>query len=77
MHGKPFYIAGPDDNVRRIVALLTRAVGEGNFDFVAPLPADDALAPLEDDEDDAPAIESPARRHRSIWRLPLFGRNRV
>jgi hypothetical protein len=29
--GKPFFVAGPHDNVRAILAKLTRTAGEGNF----------------------------------------------
>lgn len=32
--GKPFYINGPNDDPRRIIAQLTRAVGAGNFEYV-------------------------------------------
>lgn len=35
--GKPFYVAGPDDNVRLILRKLERSVGEGNFDFMHPM----------------------------------------
>lgn len=35
--GKPFYIAGPRDNARKIVVQLNRAVGEGNFHFIVPV----------------------------------------
>lgn len=46
--GKPFFVAGPYDNVRRIIAQLTRAVGEGNFDFmVAAGPVDDLVEGLD------------------------------
>jgi hypothetical protein len=34
--GKPFYIAGPDDNVDQILGILKRNAGEGNFDFLHP-----------------------------------------
>jgi len=37
--GKPFYVSGPDDDPRRVVAQLRSAVGEGNFDFAAGGPA--------------------------------------
>ena len=33
--GKPFFIAGPFDNSRRIMETLRDSIGEGNFDFVA------------------------------------------
>lgn len=34
--GKPFYIAGPNDNVTKILTVLEMNVGEGNFDYVFP-----------------------------------------
>lgn len=37
--GKPFYLAGPDDDVRHVVKTLERRVGPPpNFDFFAPMP---------------------------------------
>ena len=38
--GKPFYIAGPADDFRTIINTLRKNVGEGNFDFMAPLISD-------------------------------------
>ena len=35
--GKPFFIAGPDDNVKSIVKKLERKLGEGNFDLLLPM----------------------------------------
>jgi len=35
--GKPFFIAGHDDNIDFIVRKLERAVGEGNFHFLLPM----------------------------------------
>lgn len=32
--GKPFFVSGPDDNIRAIVNQLKRTAGEGNFDFI-------------------------------------------
>ncbi|MFL5801811.1 MAG: hypothetical protein ACJ8CR_08710 [Roseiflexaceae bacterium] len=32
--GKPFFVAGPYDDARRIVAQLLRTVGEGNFHYL-------------------------------------------
>jgi hypothetical protein len=32
--GKPLFIAGPFDNVNKIVSTLNRTVGEGNYDFL-------------------------------------------
>ena len=39
--GKPFFIAGPYDNVDRIMAKLTRKLGSGGFHFIAPLVGDE------------------------------------
>lgn len=36
--GKPFYINGPYDNPKKIIAKLNAAVGEGNFDFMIQAP---------------------------------------
>lgn len=36
--GKPFYIAGPHDDFMTIIETLNKNVGEGNFDFITPLP---------------------------------------
>ena len=35
--GKPFYIAGPDDDFEAIIETLRKNVGEDNFHFIAPL----------------------------------------
>ena len=35
--GKPFYIAGPFDNSRKILETLSNSVGEGNFEFVSTI----------------------------------------
>ncbi|MCX7046974.1 MAG: hypothetical protein NTX50_15980 [Candidatus Sumerlaeota bacterium] len=35
--GKPFYIAGPRDNVDYIMRVLKQKVGEGNFNFLVPV----------------------------------------
>ncbi len=34
-NGKPFYIAGPHDNVTRILRQLEKTAGPGNFDYIA------------------------------------------
>ena len=36
-NGKPFYIAGPHDNVGRILKQLEKNPGPGNFEYFAPL----------------------------------------
>jgi hypothetical protein len=33
MDGKPFYISGPYDNLRQILATLNRSVGVGNYEY--------------------------------------------
>jgi hypothetical protein len=35
-NGKPFFIAGPYDNVARILKQLEKTAGAGNFDFMTP-----------------------------------------
>lgn len=35
--GRPFFVAGPFDDVPRVMTHLDRAVGPGNYTFVAPL----------------------------------------
>ena len=35
--GKPFFFAGPYDNVDRIIRILNRNVGEGNYNFILPV----------------------------------------
>jgi hypothetical protein len=44
--GKPFFVNGPYDNVDKILEQLTRAVGEGNFEYFLQ------VGPLDDDDDD-------------------------
>jgi hypothetical protein len=36
-NGKPFFIAGPHDNVARIMKQLEKNAGPGNYDFLAPV----------------------------------------
>lgn len=35
--GTPFFIAGPHDDIGRVIAQLTKAVGTGNFDYLVPV----------------------------------------
>jgi hypothetical protein len=35
--GKPFYISGPNDDPRAVVATLEATVGPGNYDYLAHL----------------------------------------
>lgn len=39
LDGKPYFVSGPFDNVPKILAQLERAVGPGNFDFIAGIGA--------------------------------------
>jgi hypothetical protein len=39
--GKPFFMAGPYDNVNMIMRTLTQTVGANNFDFMTPLDGND------------------------------------
>ena len=34
--GKPFYIAGPHDDAARVMRMLSRTVGQGNFRYLVP-----------------------------------------
>lgn len=36
-HGMPFYVAGPYDDVDRVMADLDASVGDGNYHFVSPV----------------------------------------
>jgi hypothetical protein len=38
-NGKPFFMAGPHDNVARILKQLEKTAGPGNFDYLVPLDA--------------------------------------
>lgn len=54
-NGKPFFVAGPYDNVSAILRKLEKHAGEGNFDYFVPAVPDDLLFDdfemlLEDDE---------------------------
>lgn len=35
--GKPFYIAGPDDNAEHIIGKLSMKIGDGKFNFTVPM----------------------------------------
>lgn len=37
--GEPFFVAGPHDNAKRIMAQLSRTVGLGNFHYLVPISA--------------------------------------
>jgi len=38
--GKPFFIAGPNDNVTRVLRQLEKTAGQGNYDYLVPIDAD-------------------------------------
>jgi hypothetical protein len=37
-NGKPFYVAGPYDDARRVIKRLEKSVGRGNFEFLLEMP---------------------------------------
>jgi hypothetical protein len=45
--GKPFFVAGPHDDARRIVDQLTRTVGAGNFHYMMQVGGDELVLPEE------------------------------
>jgi hypothetical protein len=53
---RPFYLAGPDDNVERVLAQLDRAVGPGNYDTLVSAGGSLGLLDDDDDEDEDEAI---------------------
>jgi hypothetical protein len=53
--GKPFFIAGPRDNVPAIMERLRRTAGEGNFDYLLAFSPDQDLEDDEDDEEERPS----------------------
>jgi hypothetical protein len=62
--GKPYFVSGPHDNVRKILAQLERKVGPGNFHFIVggpggalPLGDDEMFDQSEEEEDDEAADE--------------------
>jgi len=46
--GKPFFVAGPYDNVDRIIAKLTRKLGPDGFHFLFPVSGDDEIFLLDE-----------------------------
>jgi hypothetical protein len=46
--GKPFFIAGPYDNVDRIMAKLTRKLGADGFHFMFPVSGDEEIFSLDE-----------------------------
>ena len=58
--GKPFYVAGPYDDVERIMDRLTRKLGPDGFHFVAPLDGQE-LFDLFEGKDEPEAWDSGTR----------------
>jgi hypothetical protein len=48
--GKPFFVAGPYDNVDRIIAKLTRKLGADGFTYIVPIGGDEQVFLLDEDE---------------------------
>jgi hypothetical protein len=48
--GKPFFVAGPFDNIKTIKAKLDKNPGPGNYDYLVPL--GDPMTMFDDDYDD-------------------------
>jgi hypothetical protein len=48
--GKPFFVAGPYDDVPRIMAKLERKLGPDGFTFIVPLRGDEEFFLLDEDE---------------------------
>ena len=50
--GKPFFVAGPHDNVAAVMRQLAQIAGEGNFHALAPIGSSSAdLLPMDDDDE--------------------------
>jgi len=64
--GKPFFVAGPHDNVAAITRQLSRSAGEGNYHFLMPLasPADNPLLGDDDGDDDDAEVRKSLAPHR-------------
>ena len=48
--GKPFFVAGPYDNVDRIMAKLERKLGPDGFTYIVPIGGDEEVFLLDEDE---------------------------
>lgn len=55
--GKPFFVSGPYDDADRIIRVLNRKVGEGNYNFMLALGPPDFFDDEEWDEDEILEIE--------------------
>lgn len=50
--GKPFFVAGPYDDVNKVIAKLTKAVGSGGFHLITPLADPNAFADFLDEDEE-------------------------
>jgi hypothetical protein len=48
--GKPFFVAGPYDNVDRIMSKLMRKLGPDGFTYIVPIGGDEEVFLLDEDE---------------------------
>ena len=48
--GKPFFVSGPHDDADRIVRILNRKVGEGNYNYLLAIGPPDFFDDWDDDE---------------------------
>jgi hypothetical protein len=48
--GKPFYVAGPHDNVRKIMARLAKVAGPGKYESLVPISPDEEFVLADGDE---------------------------
>jgi hypothetical protein len=48
--GKPFFVAGPYDNVDQIMSKLTRKLGPDGFTYIVPIGGDEEVFLLDEDE---------------------------
>ena len=48
--GRPFFVAGPYDNVDRIMSKLTRKLGPDGFTFIVPMGGDEKIFLFDEDE---------------------------
>ena len=53
--GKPFFVAGPRDDADRIIRILERKVGSGNYNYIVPMSNPGSFG--DEDWDDAELLE--------------------
>lgn len=56
--GKPFFVAGPNDDIDRVMGILNKQVGPGNFEYLFPFGDDDEDFDYEaEEEEEAEVID--------------------